>query len=218
MKGFNQIHPAAALIGFSRVQGNRQLYGSDLKHQAYMTLRVKVARESQEHGYTSYSGGQEYIGVDLSFSQYAELISSHNIGDGVPCTLRRLNGVGYDYEVTTTDTDQIKSQVEETLEETVKSIDDILETIVELKLSQTSKTYLRSLIQKVRQNLNDSIPYTLSCTDELIETKVQRAKTEVVSYFDLVAHQRGLDAIAAAQVRPLFTDYTDTPGAEVTEI
>lgn len=88
-------HPSFGQVQFSRTTGGRsRLYGSALrKHGDSIRLRIVRSEMSYELGRTWYFGkGKPLIEVELSAAQFAELLTTMNVGSGVPCTIKALDG------------------------------------------------------------------------------------------------------------------------------
>lgn len=92
-------HPSYGMVGFSRVtsSGHQRLFGSTLEsHYHTIHLRIHEADLCIDHDLhmeRARAKGQ-IVEVELSAAQFAELLTSMNVGDGVPCTIRRRMGVG----------------------------------------------------------------------------------------------------------------------------
>jgi len=89
-----ETHPAFGLIGLSRVSCSPSavLFGSAVKHGHYVELTIKEA-ERHSSIYRDFNFGRtELIKVAFSGTQLGELLTSMNVGDGVPCTITRFNG------------------------------------------------------------------------------------------------------------------------------
>lgn len=92
-----KTHPSYGMVGFSRAHvggGSRhryRLFGSPLNdHHTIVTLTVKRAEMQTDLDREWYHGTDELIEVEMSAAQFAELLTSMNVGDGVPCTIRHV--------------------------------------------------------------------------------------------------------------------------------
>lgn len=89
-------HPSYAMVGLYRQTNNGgkyPLFGSNLeRHPSTMTLRIVRAKCQHANGRDWYFGREPVCEVTLSAAQFAELITSPNVGAGVPCTLRYADG------------------------------------------------------------------------------------------------------------------------------
>lgn len=89
-----ESHPAYGIVGINRVSGYNNLVGSEVSHLHFFELRIREATRIDEDGQIRYSaaGGKVLAVIQLSPSQFVDMITSTNVGDGIPCTLRYING------------------------------------------------------------------------------------------------------------------------------
>jgi hypothetical protein len=89
-------HPSWGMVEFSRVEhgGTCRLFGSNLtNHGTTIMLRVWQAHRKHDLGQDWIHGGsRELIEVEMSAAQFAGLLTTMNIGNGVPCTIRHVQG------------------------------------------------------------------------------------------------------------------------------
>ena len=82
-------HPSFGMVGFSRIScGNQRLFGSSIEHDTMIALRVHTAYRTESFGYEHVYADEDIVEVMLSPAQFSELLTTMNIGDGVPCTIR----------------------------------------------------------------------------------------------------------------------------------
>jgi len=90
-----ESHPSWGMVQFSRVQhgGPCRLFGSSLEdHGTTILLHIFQGRREHDLSEDHLMGGNELVAVELSAAQFAGLLTTMNIGHGVPCTIRRLPG------------------------------------------------------------------------------------------------------------------------------
>lgn len=89
-------NPAFGMLSFSRVSGgDPNLFGSSVQHNQKIMLTLKQGRVSRELNHDWYGGDRTLFEVEMSYTQFAELISAMNVGDGVPVTIRFVAGEGH---------------------------------------------------------------------------------------------------------------------------
>lgn len=192
-----------AMIQFSRISGQKVLYGSPFYHQKFIRLRISKAqtyRSFHDNEYMAENIGHRYIEVDLSFSQFAECITSMNIGNGVPCTLYNL--MGKEFEQPTIDDNRIKLDDEIKNETTlaIESITELINLIETEKLTAKVKSRLLNQCHKIVRVLNDHLPFIAQMYAEHLDKLEQQAKTEIAAYCDLAVMQVGLDTLQLPQL------------------
>src|SRR5206468_4534966 len=137
--GYDENHPAYAMIGASRVTGGKVLFGSDFKHMNYITIRIKPGRVHRglSNDWYGSSGGREYIEVALSEAQWAGFVSRMNVSDGVPCTVQWRDTVGYVPQIPepVDRTKQFDDEMRKTVQRGVEVLKELAETINQMKIS-----------------------------------------------------------------------------------
>ena len=92
-------HPSYGMIQLSRssIGGTgTALFGSSIMHNDVIRLTISngfMEREdSQDRYYVKTSRKNCIVEVDMSYTQFAEAITSLNMGDGVPVTITNIGG------------------------------------------------------------------------------------------------------------------------------
>ena len=91
-------HESYGMLGFSRVTITPPagLFGSSIKHGNLIVLRIHQAERRRDYQRDWISAGERLIEVQMSASQFADAITSMNIGDGVPITINYVKGDTWD--------------------------------------------------------------------------------------------------------------------------
>jgi hypothetical protein len=209
-ENYREDHPAYAMIGASRVSsmgpgGGARLFGSDFRHQAYVTVSIRTASLSRSHQSEHVHGEKELIEVALSEAQWATFVSSMNVGYGVPATLTRARGVeGFLIPAIEDDTDrreQFVGEMNERLADTIDRLKALRETLPTKK----AKGEVDAILQEFRANL----PYLTEQFDKHAEKTVERAKVEVNAYVTQMLQRAGLTALTGGEA-PLALDTKET--------
>lgn len=88
-------HSSWGLLQISRISGSgsQSLFGSSIKHSNTIALRIYKAKKHRSLSRDWYiNEGCPYIKIEMSPAQWAEAITSLNIGCGVPCTITQKDG------------------------------------------------------------------------------------------------------------------------------
>lgn len=91
MENNREKHESFGVLKFSRVRrsGSTHLFGSSIKHSDTIIMRVSHA-SVERHLSNDWVGEEDNIlECEMSYSQFAEAITSMNVGVGTPVTLRR---------------------------------------------------------------------------------------------------------------------------------
>lgn len=192
-------HPAYATIGASRVSSSpgAALFGSDFRHQHYMTVTIRKAnlRRGLSNDWTF--GHTELIEVALSEAQWATFVATPNMGTGTPCTLEFLGGEGYVPGI-----EPITDRRAQANEEVARAMAEARTAIEELRDAAPSKK-LRELAEKALRRMSDSTPWAVKQFDEHMERTVETAKIEVNAYLTSAVQRAGLEALGATPMLEL---------------
>ena len=203
-------HESYGVLGFSRVSSHPAipLFGSSIKHGSYITLRIKEADITRDFQRDWIYGGKDLIEVHMSATQFADALTSMNVGDGVPVTISYVKGDVWDkdkrqFRNSPPETEFKKraqnelkeemSQLADRLESLSKSAKEILEGKGPIKAGD-KKTIINSidgLIQEVKSN----IPFAHQCFAESVERTVTEAKGEIDATYQTIRERLGDKAL-----------------------
>ena len=212
-------HASYGMVGFSRTNGNsRRLFGSALKSH-YSTIRMKITPAIMEHDLHAdqyfTAGNSAVIEIELSATQFAEAITSMNIGDGVPCTIRRLNGKLIDDPPDIeTEVERIKSEFEGDLTNMITAMKERRADIEKLtaKLPEKAKRDIHIALDVILQQVTSNVPFIMEQFNEASDRVVTSAKRDIEAFALHALHMAGLDAIADGRVpKQLATPRDDYP-------
>lgn len=84
-----KTHPAYGMLSFSRRTGGKQsLFGSSIEHKDVIAMTLRHGEVDRQLNRDWYHGTEVIAEVEMSYAQFAEAITSMNIGTGVPVTIR----------------------------------------------------------------------------------------------------------------------------------
>ena len=185
----NSSHESYGMIGVSRVtcRPNVNLFGSSIKHSNTVRLRIKKAEVIIDLHTDWYGGKKELIEVELSPTQYAEMLTSMNIGDGVPCTIRHIN------RDRMADPPEVKQRqiFEEEFEKDVHKIKEVCKDnakeISKILLKKGSITVVERkkidvMVKMLLQDVNSNLPFIQRSFNESIDKTILEAKGEVEAF------------------------------------
>ena len=177
-------HPAYAQIGANRVSGGAYLYGSDFRHQHYITLQI---HDSALHRHLSGDrpmSGKRLIEVAMSEAQWATFVSSLNQGDGVQCTLEFTPEAGLVPPIAQPKDRKIQfsKEMTERFDMAVRALKDLAVQIDGAPLSGKKKKELKGQLRVAEMNLAPNMEFVAERFDEHMERTVEKAKSEVNAY------------------------------------
>lgn len=200
MNGIIKNHPAYGMLGISRCQGNPgTLFGSEVKRpHSFIRITLSPGEERWSLSQSWFMGrNKTLMEVDMSHAQFAEMITTLNVGSGVPCTIRHLNGEKEIPHISDDSTvhEQIKADVKDTAKEAVDAICSLRAAIATAKMPKRQQEELLSLADQARARLTNSLPFVLDQYVEALEAMKQKAATEVDAMLTGAIHRAGLSAL-----------------------
>lgn len=194
-------HESFGLIQFLRTQGTQRLFGSAIDNQTYITLRITQAERGHEHSREWYYPRRELIEVSLSSAQFAELITSLNIGAGVPCTIYRVLGTKMEplplehkteAQLTQEGFEVSTSQLAASLHALAKGVRSTLE---KKNLTVADRKDIINRIDRIVMEVESNLPHILSSFQESVEKGVSHAKAEVESFLTFGLQAMGISSL-----------------------
>jgi ElaB/YqjD/DUF883 family membrane-anchored ribosome-binding protein len=213
-------HPSYGLLQFNRVQGSpKNLFGTHLKPQHFIELKVLRGERHAGLGSEHYYGKEVLLRAWMSANQFAECITTMNIGMGIPCTLRQVKGEGelpYPPEQTVR-TEEMHAHFKKrisgfssSLKESVKQVEAILNKTG--SITKGDRQQLHDIMCSALQEVDSNIPYILEEYEEATQKLVVQAKTEFDSFVTHAATRIGLEQISKnglANMQLLEDNYTE---------
>lgn len=198
-----ETHPAYGLVGISRRNGLKKLYGSALdKHGSQISLTVKTSERIHDLHYDRHHGREVLIELSMSHAQFAELITTPNCGDGVPCTLEFVAGRGHlpsiDFETQTEAAKVVDgfreslSDLSEKLRQKATALDELLE---KRTLGKADRKRIRELFGFVRQEVDCNMPFAVEQFQEAAEKVVTQGKAEIDAMVSGTVRKLGLESL-----------------------
>ena len=183
-------HESFGLVGVSRVSHSHgtSLFGSSIKHSNTIRLSIKTAEVNRRLNRDWYHGNDKLIEIELSPTQFAEMITCMNMGNGVPCTLRYLE----DHKRLENPPEVKQREIfEQEFQENVDKIKDfykndfkqIKETLLKkgtIKIGERKQTI--NIITKLINTLEDAMPFLQKGFNESMDKTVSEAKGEVEAF------------------------------------
>lgn len=222
-----ETHPSFGMIGFSRVSlsgTSKRLFGSHLEgHHSAITMRVY-------HGERRHTLSSDWFGTDgmlpivevvMSPAQFAEAITTMNVGDGVPCTIDRTERDGkIDPVPDTHETEQKKVHdgFRKDVEEMVAGLQSRRKEIATALKKSPKKVQKLVLghVEKIFQEVEANMPFVLTQFEEAAEKVVAEAKAEVEAFTLNAVTKAGLASLRGTEeVLPALPEKPTKPEKQV---
>lgn len=200
-----ETHPAYGMVAFNRVQGSPgKMFGSALpQHGHFIRLVVRHGQRKHDLGCDWVMGtGPSVVEAWLSAAQFAELLTTMNIGDGVPCTLIRIEG----RKISEMPQDE-QTEAERTYEageakmmifgDELKAEINVMckKVLAKGALSMTARKEVVRLFDKVLMETEANMPFALRSFQEAVEKTSQHAKAELDAVVLHAITAKGLEAL-----------------------
>lgn len=201
-------HPAFGQISVSRVSGgNVSLYGSDFKHQHYVTVTIHRSELMRDLARDWAFPKEELIKIEMSEVQWAQFVSSFGQGSGVQCTIERINLERMPRIPHRDEAKLYQTEHDAALSEAIKHLKDAIDEAEKntVGLSKTKQDALLKGLREALRKLDDTAPFIAKQFDKHVEKRVERAKTEINAWATSEIMKRGLQALGA-EAQPQITD------------
>lgn len=208
---FEREHPSYGILHINRTTstGAVRLFGSPLATH-YGTIRLTVSKGKWIHGlhHDRYFGmNKDFIEIEMSAAQFADAITSLNIGSGTPCTIRYVDGKRVENPPDhATEAEHIRDNFEDSLGKYAEKAHTYRKKIEELtsKLSAKAKDEIRIALDVMEQQLTSNVPFVVKQFQEATTRVTTAAKAEVEAFVTGVVRAAGLASIAEGRLPSLL--------------
>lgn len=185
--GTQTSHPSYGTLLFNRAYGGKTpLFGSSIEHSNVITMVLRHANITRGLNQDDIFGNKPIVKVEMSYSQFAEAITSFGQGTGIPVTIRYTEKDG---EIPPCDfvskREQFTGEFKETTNKTMEKSKELINEVAELFSSK--KTLTKADKENILKKLN--------MLNEQMDKTVMEAKGEIESFC-----QNKINAIASASL------------------
>lgn len=198
---FKDGHPAFGVAVFSRWQGtSHRLFGSALRVNSGISLHIKQARTGWDLSREWIHGGKEIVEIHMTETQFAQLLTTMNMGDGVPVTIAYVRDVGlirmpetaYESEPERIQKD-FKNQQKEMANKLDAMTAGIKAILAKPSIGKKDREDIQSLVDAFSNHARHTLPFLISQLQEAAEKVVTQAKTELTAFADRTLKAAGLE-------------------------
>lgn len=186
--GERHKHPSFGMLSFSRVSGGSpNLYGSSIKHDQKIEMVLKRGEYDRSLNQEWYFGKEILLKVEMSYTQFANLITSMNIGDGVPVTLRYVNGERMPecpyYNPIETHKKEFQEDTQRAYAQTVELINHVSELFSKKgALNKREKEEIQEALLKIKQGIGVNQEFQLDQFHRKMDQIVTEGKGEIEAF------------------------------------
>ena len=202
----DETHESYGMVGLSRVSGSSgNLFGSSVRHQNFIRMRLKTAVKTRGLKHNWFRGKKELIEVDLSPTQFADMITAMNVGDGVPCTIRHISvpqelNKGQiapcpDYDQRKVFEDEFQADVDKIAGNSLDLLKKADTMLRQKTLKASDRDELLSIIYHLAQDIKDNLPFIQESFTEAMDKTVSEAKGEVEAFVSSKITSLGIEGL-----------------------
>lgn len=179
-------HESFGLVSFNRTSCNKALtlFGSGIKHNNIISLTIKRACQQRQFGSYHYFEEGDIIEVNMSQSQFAECITSMNMGSGVPCTIMRVQGKRMEDCKEISEREKLQEDFEKQINAVNKRVRDLTESINSLKgkLTKKDQEAITNATGMLNQEIEQNLPFMRECYERSIDKSIKEGKAEIEAF------------------------------------
>lgn len=206
-------HPAYGDISVSRITGGTRLYGSELRHNGFLRLRISAAKTKRDLSSDwHHADHRTILEVDMSEAQWAQFLSSANY-QGTRCTIAYRDGQPVP------GLPEPKQKAQEFAEESAAYMNEAVATLQEIHaglsgiaMSKAKRKELQSAIERGVQQIASNQEFVAQRFKSFMERSTEEAKAEVNGHVRSVVQAAGLESLRAVSA-PALPGSGDTPSA-----
>ena len=193
-------HPSYGLLSFSRRHGGETcLFGSSIKHHDTIAMTLRHAKIKRDLSTDWYYGGDVIAEAEMSYSQFAEAITSMNAGSGIPVTVKYTEKDGSSPKcIFTSKREQFENELKTNIDDAMQNTKVLIKECQELFLSKKTlnkndKEEILSKLHKIYSEISSNNTFIYDCFNEQMDKTVMEAKGEIEAFY-----QNKINTIAQA--------------------
>lgn len=195
-------HESYGLIGFSRVSstGGRNFFGSSVKSSHYIELTIRHAHRKRNLSQYWYSPEEEIVELRLSPNQFAELLTTMNVGSGVPCTIQYVGRTKMDECPAIDQREKFEQEFTRDVKNANAKAKQLAADIAALfdtkgTIKQSDRTAVIEKLRMLMQEVENNMPFVQTQFNEAMDKTVAEAKGEVEAFVNHKIHSLGINAL-----------------------
>ncbi len=213
MDRITEEHPCFGAINISRVSGSANLFGSVTNNsQHFIRLTISTATLSHSFGQDHVYSDRGIVEVHMTEAQFANMITSWNMGEGTPVTLARMrNGDKYECVPSLPSNaakeaeraqDHFKHDMEKRMERVSSEMEEARKILAKKgAINKGDREKLGSAFSSVERWFKDAAPYSVHTFIESTERTMQKAKLEIDAFVTSIINRTGLNALKTMKLK-----------------
>lgn len=195
-------HPAYGMVRVSRCSGpsDKPLYGSSINHHQTIRLCVTEGERKRHLSQHWYHDGPNIVEIEMSPTQFADMLTNMNNGCGVPCTLlwRENGGAVPEMAKHESDRKHVQEEFAAHVKKALQAVTDMVRKAEEIaanpKPTKDDRRAYVSLAHTLHRELVQNAPFVTEQFNEACDNLVKEAKGEYEASVLSSIASMGLDA------------------------
>lgn len=187
--GTKTSHPSYGTLAFRRRTGGATaLFGSSIEHRDTIAMTLYHADVTRGLHEDHFYGNKEIVEVEMSYSQFAEAITSMNMGCGVPVTIRFTEKDGNIPPCNFVSkreqfVDEFKEKRKKATDESQQIIKEV-ENLFEQKktLTKADKEAIIKKLSKLSMDIGCNMDFIADQFNEQMDKTIMEAKGEIEAF------------------------------------
>ncbi len=209
MEEERHTHESFGQIRIGRTHGKSRFYGSELEQDNYITMEISNSEVKRSLTSEYFFPTKLLLRLRMSANQFAEAITSLNMGGGVPVTLEFFNGRIEELPEIESRKEFVHRKFRDRMTSfanTIKANQQSAKEIVKKKtLSKEDIHNLSLQLDFMITEIEKNIPFFIECFQETADEVVKEAKMEVESAIQHKINVLGLQELQN-QIEPTVTN------------
>lgn len=186
--GEKTTHPSYGMLLFGRRTGGKTaLFGSSIEHSDTIAMVLTHGEVTRGLNTDWYYGNKQIVEVEMSYSQFAEAITSMNMGSGVPVTIRQTEKDG---RISPCDfinkreqfQNELKDRLNNANELSMSLAKEVAEIFEKKTLNKSDKQEIMGKINHIIAQVSSNVSFTYDCFNEQMDKTVTEAKGEIEAF------------------------------------
>lgn len=219
MEGERHSHPSYGSLVFNRVSGgDPNLFGSSVKHHDKINLVLRTCEYDRGLHQNWYHPKEELFEVEMSYTQFVDLITHMNMYEGVPVTIKRILGertpkVPY-YNPVEVHKKEFEEHMDKTYAQTKSLLNNVAEKFSEKKsFTKKEQEEILAQLHQISMNIGSNQTFQINQFNEQMEKTVTESKGEIEAFWQHKMYQIAQQAMVENPEKYL-TAPVDVPGVE----
>lgn len=205
-----ETHPSYGMLGFNHRYGSETaLFGSSIRHSGAVVMTLKHGEVDRHLNKDWYCGRGVIAEVEMSYSQFAEAITSMGMGDGVPVTIRYTEKDGHVKERPfVSKQEQFEQEFSEHLEDIKNETQTIINEVAEIfdtkkAIGKGDRDLILKKLRHLAMQIGSNTEFIYEQFNEQMDKTVMEAKGEVESFCE--NKLKNIAYAALSENKELFT-------------